>query len=230
MMLFSLGKTPFFPAAELAPKDYPACVGGDLSVERLLSAYRSGFFPWFNPSDPPLWWSPDPRPVIRPESPHISKSMRRVLNSGQFSFSLDTCFSEVMQGCAEPREYSDATWISSEFLESYKKLHQMGYAHSVEVWDNEKNLVGGLYGVSMGKWFFGESMFHRVSNASKYGFLRLCELLARRDFIGIDCQYPNNYLKSLGYVLLPRAQFLKELRENHEKPDLLGSWSHWIDS
>ncbi len=204
--------TTLFPSPALALNDPNGLLaaGGDLSPDRILAAYRQGIFPWFNPGEPILWWSPSPRTVIYPNQLHISKSLRKVIRSGTYRVSFDHCFSEVMRACAEPRAYADGTWISEDVIAGYSALHQRGFAHSVEVWNNNggrEDLVGGLYGMALGKIFFGESMFSRADNASKVGLAYLVQQLLEWDFRLIDCQVANDHLFSLGAVEIPREKF-----------------------
>ena len=194
------------PAHALRDPDGLLAVGGDLSPERILSAYRSGIFPWFNPGDPILWWSPNPRTVVFPTQLHLSKSLRKTLRKGQYSVTFDHCFSEVMRACAAPRDYADGTWISDDIIAGYSALHERGFAHSVEVWQDDL-LVGGLYGIALGRVFFGESMFSRADNASKVGFAHLVRQLRAWDFQLIDCQVANEHLFSLGAIEIPREEF-----------------------
>lgn len=185
-------------------------VGGDLSPERILSAYRQGIFPWFNPGDPILWWSPNPRAVVFPTQLHISKSLRKTLRKGVYRVTFDQCFREVMHACAAPRSYADGTWISADIIAGYSALHERGFAHSVEVWLDDE-LVGGLYGMALGKVFFGESMFSRANDASKVGFAHLVRQLCAWDFQLIDCQVANEHLSSLGAVAIAREEFQQML-------------------
>lgn len=200
-----------FPSPALALNDPNGllAVGGDLSPDRILSAYRQGIFPWFNPGEPILWWSPSPRTVIFPEQLHLSKSLRKVIRSGTYRVSFDHCFTEVMRACAAPRAHASGTWISEEMIASYTELHKRGHAHSVEVWKihEGEELVGGLYGMALGKVFFGESMFSRADNASKVGLAFLVDQLKVWDFKVIDCQVANDHLFSLGAVEIPREEF-----------------------
>lgn len=215
-----------FPPAYLANWQGILAVGGDLSPERLLNAYQNGIFPWFNEDDPILWWSPDPRFVLFPDELKVAKSMRPYFNQGRFQVTLDQEFEQVMRNCQQTyREgQSGETWITTDMLNAYVRLHQLGYAHSVEVWDRS-NLVGGLYGLSLGKVFFGESMFSHVSNASKFGFITLVRKLINLGFNLIDCQQETEYLSSLGARPIPRIDFLKLLEKNESEPTLVGSWS-----
>ncbi|WP_439134565.1 leucyl/phenylalanyl-tRNA--protein transferase [Pseudomaricurvus sp.] len=197
-----------FPSTRLALTDPNGllAVGGDLSPAQLLAAYQRGIFPWFDESQPILWWSPSPRLVLKPSELHISKSMRKLLRKAPFRVTTDTAFEEVIESCAEPRDDQDGTWITEEMQAAYIHLHQLGFAHSVEVWDGE-DLIGGLYGIALGKVFFGESMFSRASNASKYGFITLIQALDALNFGIIDCQVHTHHLSSLGAREVSRKTF-----------------------
>lgn len=186
--------------------------GGDLSAVRLLQGYRQGIFPWFNRGEPILWWSPDPRMVLIPEQFKTSRSLAKVLRSGMFEVRCDTAFVQVMQACAAPRNTQQGTWIDENMIAAYAALHQLGHAHSVEVWLNGQ-LVGGLYGVSIGRMFYGESMFSQVSNSSKVALAHLARQLARWQFGMIDCQMHTPHLESLGARTLPRQEFIAKLKE-----------------
>lgn len=202
-----------FPRHEYAFKEPNGLLaaGGDLSCERLLNAYSLGIFPWYNEGEPILWWSPDPRSVIFPKSFKPSRSLRKTINKGLFKVTTDTCFTRVMNECAAPREEEGGTWINKDMVHSYTELHELGFAHSVECWINDK-LVGGLYGIAIGRAFFGESMFSRTSNASKVAFATLCHHLGEQDFEIIDCQVHNSHLESLGAVEIARKDFLNILQ------------------
>jgi len=214
---------------EILPStDDVIAIGGDLSEERLLLAYREGIFPWFNEDEPILWWSPDPRCIIYPEDLKVSKSMRPYLNQSKYRVSYDTAFEDVIQCCALPRKGQDGTWITEDIIGAYCALHRRGLAHSVEVWDGD-NLAGGLYGVSLGKCFFGESMFCKANNASKLAFITLMQELSRRDFQFIDCQIFNDHLGSLGAIEIPRKRFLKELNVALQGETLQGDWGEIFD-
>lgn len=213
-----------FPDPVYANPDGLLAAGGDLSEERLLLAYRNGIFPWYAPGDPILWWCPDPRCVLFPEDLKVSKSMRPYFNQRKFEVTHDRCFSDVMQACAkQPRNGQAGTWITREMVEGYTRLHEAGYAHSVEVW-KDKELVGGLYGIAIGKVFFGESMFARASNASKFGFISLVRQLEAQGFTLIDCQQETSHLLSLGATAISRPEFLQTLRANDAYPDGEGKW------
>ncbi len=182
-------------------------VGGDLSPARLLNAYRQGIFPWYSDGQPILWWSPDPRAVLFPDQFKVSRSLRKSLRKRPFRVTLDTAFAAVIEACSEPRDDGAGTWITEEMKQAYIQLHGIGFAHSVECWEGEE-LVGGLYGVSMGKVFFGESMFTRRTDASKIGFAHLVEQLKDWGFGLIDCQVHSGHLASLGAEDIPREEFL----------------------
>ncbi len=214
-----------FPAPELADEDGILAIGGDLSPERLLLAYQNGIFPWFNEEDPIIWWSPDPRFVLLPHQLKVSKTMRQTLRRNVFTITLDTDFKSVLENCqAIRRNGQDGTWITGEMLAAYVRLHELGFAHSVEVWQ-EGALVGGLYGISLGKCFFGESMFAKVSNASKAGFITLVQHLETLGFDMIDCQTETEHLQSLGADFISRADFLEYLKLNNKKESWTGKWT-----
>ena len=203
-----------FPNVESSLKEPNGllAVGGDLSPPQLLAAYKQGIFPWFDETQPPLWWSPNPRLILKPDQLHISKSMTKLIRKSPFSVTTDTAFEEIMRACSEPREKQEGTWISEQMIDAYCELYRLGYAHSVEVWSSGK-MVGGLYGVALGEVFFGESMFSRCSNASKYGFTLLTLTLRRHGYKLIDCQVYSDHLASLGAVEIPRQEFQKYLLE-----------------
>ncbi|OKA28046.1 leucyl/phenylalanyl-tRNA--protein transferase [Pseudomonas versuta] len=191
--------------------------GGDLSADRLIQAYRHGCFPWFSEGQPILWWSPDPRTVLLPEELHVSRSLGKLLRQQRYQVSFDRDFASVIQACAAPRSYAEGTWITDEMQNAYIELHARGFAHSVEIWDNGE-LVGGLYGLAMGQLFFGESMFSRADNASKFGFATLVRHLQAWGFVLIDCQMPTGHLESLGARSIPRQQFAEYLRDHLDQP------------
>ncbi|WNW09694.1 leucyl/phenylalanyl-tRNA--protein transferase [Pseudomonas sp. DTU_2021_1001937_2_SI_NGA_ILE_001] len=180
--------------------------GGDLSAQRLVQAYRHGCFPWFQDGQPILWWSPDPRTVLLPEQLHVSRSLAKLLRQQRYRVTFDQDFDAVIGACAAPRSYAQGTWITNGMQDAYRELHRRGHAHSVEVWRGDE-LVGGLYGLAMGRLFFGESMFSRADNASKVGFATLVEHLAAWGFVLIDCQMPTDHLHSLGAGPISRAAF-----------------------
>ncbi len=186
--------------------------GGDLSATRLLEAYRHGIFPWFSEGEPILWWSPDPRMVLFPGEFRISHSLRKTLHKGRYEVRTDSAFEQVMRACAAPREGAHGTWIHEEMITAYCKLHRMGHAHSVETWlDGE--LVGGLYGMALGRMFYGESMFSRKTDASKIALAHLCAQLERWNFGMIDCQMNTPHLASLGAREIPRKEFIVRLQD-----------------
>ncbi len=186
--------------------------GGDLSSSRLLDAYRHGVFPWFNPGEPILWWSPDPRMVLIPGEIRISRSFARVLRNAAYEVRCDTAFEQVMRECAAPRDGQPGTWITEDMIAAYCRLHAIGHAHSVETWIDGK-LSGGLYGMAIGRMFYGESMFSRASNASKIALAHLARQLERWQFGMIDCQMNTPHLASLGAREIPRSEFITRLRE-----------------
>jgi leucyl/phenylalanyl-tRNA--protein transferase len=222
---FLRGRRSGFPPPEWAREDGLLAVGGDLSVERLLEAYRQGIFPWYEAGGPVLWWCPDPRLVLDPADLRVSRSLRAVLRKGTYSTTFDTAFRRVIRACAlSPRKEGPGTWITPEVEAAYTGLSEQGYAHSVETWF-EGELVGGLYGVLLGRCFFGESMFSRRDDASKVALVALAETLLARDVRLIDCQVASAHLLSLGAVLIPRKEFLRRLGEALAFPTPRESWS-----
>jgi leucyl/phenylalanyl-tRNA--protein transferase len=211
MPIFRLSDDLIFPHPSLAEEDGLLAVDGDLSPERLILAYRSGIFPWFSEDEPMLWWSPDPRFILYPKDIKISHSMKKLLKKNTYKISFDTCFREVISNCSNLRKES-GTWITNDMIEAYCKLHELGYAHSVEAWYEDK-LVGGLYGISIGKCFFGESMFSTMSNASKAAFITLCKKLEEQGYTMVDCQVYTEHLESLGAVNISREKFLEFIEE-----------------
>ena len=226
MPVFRLDKNTInFPDPNLAHRDGILAIGGDLSPQRLLLAYQMGIFPWYSEGEPILWWSPDPRFVLFPSDLKVSKSMRPYFNQQKFHVTYDTSFELIMRNCSESnRKGQNGTWITEDMIHGYYQLHQLGFAHSVEVWQ-EEDLVGGLYGISLGKVFFGESMFTKVSNASKFGFISLVRALIEKDFELIDCQQQTKHLGSLGARSITRDDFLDILEHNMEKETLRGDWN-----
>ncbi|HEY6612244.1 MAG TPA: leucyl/phenylalanyl-tRNA--protein transferase [Pseudomonas sp.] len=204
-------------ARALREPDGLLAAGGDLSPERLVSAYRHGCFPWFQAGQPILWWSPDPRMVLFPNELHVSRSLRKVIRQGRFEVSFDRDFAAVIHACAEPRTYADSTWITPAMQASYLQLHRRGIAHSVEVW-LDGQLVGGLYGLAIGRLFFGESMFSRATDASKIGFITLVEHLRDCGFVLIDCQMHTSHLASFGARQIPRSEFAIYLARHLDQP------------
>ncbi|HYP68982.1 MAG TPA: leucyl/phenylalanyl-tRNA--protein transferase [Thiobacillaceae bacterium] len=214
-----------FPPVAMAMRDPNGllAVGADLQPATLLRAYRQGIFPWYNEGQPILWWSPDPRMVLLPEELIVRRSLAKRIRNGGFDSRMDTQFAEVMGACASRRPGQDGTWISAAMLEAYTRLHRLGFAHSVETWlDGE--LVGGLYGVAIGKMFYGESMFSVVKDASKVALAALCRYLAARDFGMIDCQMNTPHLASLGAREISRAAFIQRVHELVNLPDHPGPW------
>jgi leucyl/phenylalanyl-tRNA--protein transferase len=202
-----------FPSPELAEPNGFLAIGGDLSPERLILAYKNGIFPWYNPGEPIMWYSPAPRLVLYPQELKVSSSMKTLFNKKKFQVTYNQCFAEVINQCAQvKRKGQKGTWIGSDIKTAYLQLHDMGIAQSVEVWQQDE-LVAGLYGLSMGKIFFGESMFTLVSNGSKYGFIHLVKKLAEDNFHLIDCQQETQHLKSLGARLIERSVFMEALRK-----------------
>lgn len=208
-----------FPPLETALREPNGLLaaGGDLRPERLLAAYRHGCFPWYQEGQPLLWWSPDPRTVLFPDELHVSRSLRKRMRHGDYRVTFDKAFAEVIQGCAGPRSYADGTWITTPMQDAYVRMHEMGVAHSVEVWQ-QGQLVGGLYGIAMGELFFGESMFSRATDASKVGFVTLVERLREWGFALIDCQMPTRHLESFGARSIPRAAFAEALAMHLDRP------------
>ncbi len=228
MPIYYLSNDLTFPPIEGAV-DGIVAVGGDLSTERLLLAYQEGIFPWFNEEDPIVWWAPDPRFVLFPSKLKVSKSMKNVLRKNIFTVTFDKDFRKVITNCQQiKRSGQEDTWITSDMLEAYCSLHEQGLAHSVEVWKGHE-LVGGLYGISLGKCFFGESMFAKESNASKVGFITLAQKLKKLNFELIDCQIHTNHLESLGAEEISREEFMLLLKKGIEFDDLIGNWSFLID-
>ena len=224
MPIFRLVEEPIFPPPDYADPSGLLAVGGDLSNERLLEAYRLGIFPWYSDDQPILWWSPDPRLVLDLNDFKISRSLRKTLKREVFQVTLDHAFEEVIRACAVvPREAQNGTWITNEMLKAYVNLHGLGYAHSVESWFGGK-LAGGLYGVSLGKCFFGESMFHLKTDASKVALAILVEKLRSWDFHFIDSQMTTEHMLRLGAKELPRRIFLKRLQAALRYPTKRGRW------
>jgi len=212
--MYLLTKELFFPPVSTADDEGLLAIGGDLSTERLLLAYRSGIFPWYNEDEPICWWSPDPRFVLYPDELKISNSMRTVLQNGKFRFTINRAFAGVIQHCkVVTRKGQDGTWISPAMQQAYTTLHELGYAHSAETWLDGK-LVGGLYGIRLGNLFFGESMFSLHSNASKFAFIKYVQQLQKENVQLIDCQLHTNHLESLGARMIPREIFTTILAAN----------------
>lgn len=224
MPVFLLSDEHIFPPVHLATPEGLLAVGGDLSPQRLLLAYQKGIFPWFSVDDPILWWSPDPRLILYPKELRISRSLKKHLRKKDFHVTSDTCFEKVIKECADIRiAKGQGTWITTEMVNAYVHLHRMGFAHSIETWFGDK-LVGGLYGVSLGRCFFGESMFSNRSNASKIALVHLADYLVARKYDFIDCQVPTNHLKSLGAREIPRKKFISQLHKTLQHPTQKGLW------
>ena len=224
MPVYQLTDKLVFPPPEHADPDGLLAVGGDLSIKRLLLAYRMGLFPWYAEDTPILWWSPDPRLMLKPKDLCVPKRLERTIKQGPFKITLDQAFEEVIRACAQiKRPRQNGTWIVDEMVDAYCCLHREGYAHSVESWQDGE-LVGGLYGVALGRAFFGESMFARVNDASKVAFVHLTRLLALWNFSLIDCQVTTSHLASFGAREVPRAEFLKMLKAALRYKTRQGKW------
>lgn len=221
-----LDDEPGFPPVETALRDPNGLLaaGGSLAPEWLLAAYRRGIFPWYSEGEPILWWSPDPRLVLVPSRIKVSRSLRKTLRSGRFEIRFDTAFAQVIAACAQPRAPTVGTWITPAMQQAYVRMHQLGYAHSVEAWSCG-TLVGGLYGIALGRAFFGESMFSRQSDASKACLVHLARYLDAREFAVIDCQMTTAHLCSLGAVEMPRHSFCRQLAQLVDLGDGPGKWS-----
>jgi len=198
-------------------------MGGDLSPRRLLRAYGRGIFPWYSDGEPILWWSPDPRFILIPAEVHVPRSSKKILDKKTFSLTFDRAFSEVVDGCAQPRADQDGTWITAEMRQAYIDLHKLGYAHSLEAWTDNK-LAGGIYGIALGRCFFAESMFHVQSNASKVVLFALARALQKKGFILIDCQIHSPHLAAWGARSIPRRHYLELLRRGLAFKTLRGDW------
>jgi len=230
MPVFRLTDDLVFPPPELAEEGGILAIGGDLSEDRLLLAYEMGIFPWSSERDPLLWWSPDPRLVLFPEDIRVTRSLRQEINRKTFTITMDTAFESVITQCASVHSKADDdTWITNDMIRAYINLHHSGYAHSVEAWQ-ENNLVGGLYGIALGKAFFGESMFTIKSNASKVAFVYMSEQLSRWGFTIIDCQITTEHLMSLGAREISRKTFLLYLRAALQSQTKKGKWVLELDN
>jgi leucyl/phenylalanyl-tRNA--protein transferase len=224
MPVFQLTHELVFPEPELADHSGLLAVGGDLSAERLILAYANGIFPWYSQGEPLLWWSPDPRMILYPHQLKISKSLKQSLRNKNFEVRFDTAFSEVIRSCKQaPRPGQNGTWITHEMQNAYIRLHEMGWAHSVEAWKEDK-LVGGLYGVSIGKVFFGESMFFEQRDASKVALVHLVNKLREWNFKFIDAQVETTHLQRMGAINIERKQFLDLLAKSIKYPTIKGKW------
>ena len=225
MPVYQLSEDLVFPSPHLASKEGLLAVGGDLTRNRLLLAYSLGIFPWYSEGEPILWWSPDPRLVLYPHELKVSRSLDKVINKDRFKVTVDCAFERVIKDCARVRlENREGTWIVDEMVKAYCSLHESGFAHSIEAWAGDR-LAGGLYGVSLGKCFFGESMFTRVSNASKVAFVVLVNHLKSQGFAMIDCQITTGHLTRFGAREISRARYLDELDEALKATTLKGKWS-----
>lgn len=224
MPVFALSEALVFPSPRLASREGLLAIGGDLSEERLLLAYRMGIFPWYSDDEPVLWWSPDPRLVLYPREFHVSRSLAKVIRRGDFAVSVDRAFERVMRECAAVHSRGgEGTWIVPDMIAAYCRLHRSGYAHSVEVWQEDR-LAGGVYGVSLGRCFFGESMFTRVPNASKVALAHLVSFLRAEGCELIDCQVTTGHLQRLGAREIPREVYLEELQRCLQAPTRSGRW------
>jgi leucyl/phenylalanyl-tRNA--protein transferase len=223
--VYRLPREPVFPDPARAEADGLLAVGGDLSPERLLTAYASGIFPWFDDDSPILWWSPDPRLVIEPARLHVPRSLQRTIRRGRYRVTADEAFAEVISRCASrPRPGQRGTWITAEMRDAYVRLHDLGYAHSFEAWEGTE-LAGGLYGVSLGSAFFGESMFADRTDASKVAFVRSVAWLAGHGVGLVDCQIRTEHLVRLGAHEIPRAEFLRRLARALRAATRRGRWT-----
>ncbi len=226
MPLFRLSSQIDFPPAWLARTDGLLCIGGDLNPERLILAYQNGIFPWFSENEPLLWWSPDPRLIILPKEIYVSKSLRKTLRRDPFTITFDRAFEQVITACAQPRREEDnGTWLVPEMIEAYIELHRMGVAHSVETWHGDE-LVGGLYGLSLGRSFFGESMFSSMADASKVALVTLARHLEAHDYDMIDCQVTSPHLLRMGAREIPRQSFLDMLERSIHRETAPHVWPH----
>ncbi len=224
MPIFMLTDELIFPPPELSEEDGLLAVGGDLSESRLLLAYSMGIFPWYSEGSPILWWSPDPRLVLLPDELKISRSLRQTIKKGDFKVTMDRAFNSVIRNCADVHLHKDrGTWITDDMIKAYARLYRLGYAHSVESWCDE-DLAGGLYGVSLGAAFFGESMFTKKTNASKVAFAALVRQLKQWGFTLIDCQVTTGHLINLGAREISRSKFLKMLGTALKAPTRKGKW------
>ena len=224
MTIYKLSKELVFPSPEEAEPEGLLAIGGDLSLERLLLAYCLGIFPWYSEKSPILWWSPDPRLILEPRKLHVSKSLSKVIKKGAFKITVDHSFEAVVQGCAQAqRPDGQGTWIVRDMINAYTRLYEAGFAHSAESWFKDK-LVGGVYGVSLGRVFFGESMFYTMENASKVAFVYLARLLQKWRFEMIDCQVTTTNLLRFGAHEISRSRFLKRLSNALKHQTLRGRW------
>jgi len=224
MTIYRLPEECIFPSPELAEDNGLLAIDGDLSEKRLLTAYSMGIFPWYSEGDPILWWSPDPRLVLFPNELKVARSMKQTMNKDTFTVTMDKAFEEVIRHCSTIHRKNDGdTWITGEMIDGYVRLHKSGFAHSVEAWSGGE-LAGGLYGVSLGSVFFGESMFTKHSNASKVAFINLVDQLGKWSFSVIDCQITTPHLQTLGACEIPRSNFLDLVKDGLSKPTRKGRW------
>ena len=228
MPVFLLSDTIEFPPPHLASEEGLLAVGGDLTQKRLLLAYRMGIFPWFSNNEPILWWSPDPRLVLYPHEIKTSKTLKKIIKKEVFKVTMDLAFNEVINQCAQVRlKKNQGTWIIEDMIEAYCQLHESGFAHSVEVW-RQGELAGGLYGVSLGKCFFGESMFTRINNASNIALVKLVDYLKKLSFDMVDCQVATEHLTRFGAREIPRKLFLEQLEKSLTAPTQKGKWEYKV--
>lgn len=229
MPIFRLSENVSFPPPHFAAGNGLLAIGGDLSQERLLTAYKKGIFPWYSPYDPILWWCPDPRLVLYPGEVHISSRLRRTIRGKGFNVTSDSVFDQVIAECARIRfENNEETWLVDEMIEAYCRLHESGYAHSVETW-YEGKLAGGLYGVCLGGCFFGESMFTRITDASKVALVALCRFMMEKNMDLIDCQVTTSHLLWMGAREIPRRRFLRQLKASVSRLGITEKWTVRLD-
>jgi leucyl/phenylalanyl-tRNA--protein transferase len=228
MPIYRLNNELAFPDPSYAEEEGILAIGGDLSVDRLILAYANGIFPWPRKGAPLLWWSPDPRMVMYPDQMKVSKSLKQLIKSNKYTFTYDKDFASVIRHCATiPRAGQDGTWITRDMLKAYLKLHREGFAHSVETWYDGK-LVGGLYGVSLGKAFFGESMYFHMRDASKFAFYHLVQVLKHWNFELIDAQQDTEHMRSLGAIIMAREEFMEKLGNAVSQPTYKGNWNKYL--
>jgi len=227
-MLIDPDKDYVFPDPETSDKEGLLLMGGELSPKRVLQAYSQGIFPWYNPGSPVLWWSPHPRLILIPNEFKVSHSLKKSLKK-PYKLAIDTAFEQVITACSTCSDRTDHTWITPEMIKVYTELHAMGYAHSVEIWQEDK-LVGGLYGLSLGRAFFGESMFHKATDASKIAFYYLSQMMTHWNFDFIDCQIPSKHLQQMGAKTIGRREFLRLLNSALEHPTRQGIWDYQPES
>lgn len=228
MPIFRLNNELVFPDPSYAEEEGVLAIGGDLSVDRLILAYANGIFPWPRANAPLLWWSPDPRMVLYPKDFKASKSLMQLVRSNKYTFTYDKDFASVIRECATiPRHGQDGTWITKDMLKAYLRMHREGFAHSVETW-YEGKLVGGLYGISLGKVFFGESMFFKMRDASKFAFYHLVTILNKWNFELIDAQQDTPHMRSMGAISIARDEFMSILEDAVSQPTYKGNWNKYL--